>query len=416
MTARKPLTLAAIRAMTPGQVLWDHVVTGLHVRRRATITTFDLYYRTRKGVRRWYRLNEWPTLTLELARDTARALLAQVAEGRDPAAEKSDWKAAPTIADLCAEWEKRKAPPVKKPRSFREDQYNFKNHILPRLGKRHVADVTSADVKAAVDAIARERGPVAARNVRTLLSGLFRLASHSELNWRAANANPVKDVPAPKSVKRRAHIGRDQFAALNDALEGLRGQWPAHVACIWVALYCGTRITELATARHAHRHGSKLILSEHKTDSTGDDRVIQLSAPAVAELDALPQYANGFIFGELGAMNADGKDSARRSVHYVFDLARTRAGLSDIRPQDLRRTFASLALSRGVSLSQVGELFSHGSTQTTKGYAWLFDDAAQETANSVGVAIRDLAKGSKPALKLPAALRLAKVRKRGASA
>lgn len=391
MTTRKPLTLPAIRYMQPGATLWDHVVTGLHVRRRSEATTFGLYYKAHSGARRVLKLGNWPQLTLELARDAARDLLRQVATGADPAQRKQDARAAPTVADLAAEWLRRKVPPVKKPRSYKEDQYNLSNHVLPRFGQAKVADVTSQDVATAIAAIERQSGPTAARNVRTLLSGLFTLAAHSELGWRERNRNPVVDVPRPKSGKRKVHIAADQFGALAAEFENLRRGWPEHIACIWVALYCGTRITELATAKASQLHGSQLILSDHKTDATGNERVIRLPALARAELDRLPIHPNGYLFGALGAMNEGNKDGARRSVHYVFDLARTAAGCPEIRPQDLRRTFASVAKSRGVSLSQIGELFGHGSTQTTLRYAWLFDDAAQQTADDVSEAIRQLA-------------------------
>ena len=55
--------------------------------------------------------------------------------------------------------------------------------------------------------------------------------------------------------------------------------------------------------------------------------------------------------------------------------------------RDFRRTFISTALSRGASLDQIGELMSHGSTDTTKGYANLIDgsaaDLAQRTADAI---------------------------------
>lgn len=385
---KPPLTLAAIRAMQPGDTLWDHVVTGLHVRRRGDKTTFCLYYKSHAGDRRTPKLGNWPQLTLEIARDAARGLLAKVAVGEDPSGARQEARAAPTVAELADEWATRMAPPVKKPRSHKEDLYNLKNHVLPRLGKLRVRDVMTADIREAVTSIAAERGPSAARAVRMLLSGMFRLAERHELGWRPRNTNPVADVPAPATAKRKVHIRADEFERLADALEALRRGWPEHVACIWVALYCGTRITELATARASQLHGSQLILDEHKTDATGNERVIRLSSPAREELERLPVAANGFLFGQLGAMG----EGARRSLHYVFDMARTAAGCEHIRLQDLRRTFASVAKSRNIGLSQIGELFGHTNTQTTDRYAWLYDDAAQAAADAVAGEIRALAK------------------------
>lgn len=389
MASKPPLTLAAIRAMQPGDTLWCHVVTGLHIRLLATKATWSLYYRAHSGARRVLRIGSWPQLPLEAAREVARETLKRVALGEDPAGLKQQMRNAPTMADLADEWRKRKAPPVKKPRSFEEDVRNLRLHVVPRLGKLRVADVSAEDLAPHIAQIERKSGPSAARAVRALVSGMLTLAETDALKWRPKRSNPVSEVPLPRTQKRRVHIRPEQFAALARELEALRPRYPEHVACIWCALLCGTRITELATAKRAWIHGGLLILDEHKTSYTGNERVIRLTKPALAEIDKLPVHPNGYIFGEVGAFGGH----ARRSIWRVFDLARTAAKCPEIRPQDMRRTFASAAKSKGVSLDQIGELFSHRSTQTTALYAWLFDDAAEDTANEVAALIKSYAAG-----------------------
>lgn len=418
MTDKPKMSVAALKALPVDAKLWCHVVKGLHAHRRAGATSWVVTYLPHSGKRRWLRLGDYPTLTIELARDAAREILTRVAKGDDPAADRHELRQSPTVDDLWAEWLKRKAP-GKKARSNKEDAYNYANHIGPRIGKSRVRDITSTKVAEEIarleagwlepcenGAEIRRGGATAARNVRTLLSGLFRLAEHGELKWREPNTNPVRDVPAPRSGKRRTHITREQFAKLDEALEAQRSQWPWHVGCIWVALYCGTRITELATAKKVALIGSAIHLDEHKTDATGDARVIRLSPPALEELAKLPGGASPYLFGPLGAMNDGGKDSARRSVHYVFDQVRQAAGIPDVRPQDLRRTFASVATNNGASLTQTGQLFGHKSPSTTDRYAWLFDTKAQELASSVGSAIKSYAGG-----KTRSGLRFTRIRK-----
>lgn len=387
------LTLAAIRAMQQGEALYCHVVTGLRVRRRASKTTFDLVYVAKNGKRRAYKLGNWPQITLELARDAAREVLRQVAIGSDPSGERRDARGAPTIADLAAEWERRKAPPVKKPRSFKEDQYNLKNHVLPRLGKCYVCEVTNTRINQELQQIELASGTSAARHVRILLSGLFRLAEHDDLKWRYRNTNPVRDTMTFRARKRRVHIQPHQLKAVAAALEHLRPDYPYHVGAIWISLYCGTRITELVTAKRRDVTNGRLVLDVHKTDATGEPRTIYINSPALRELERLPinGRAADYLFGELGRMG----DGARRSVHYVWDKARDAAGCPEIRPQDFRRTFASMAKSAGKTLDQIGELLSHGDTDTTRLYAWLTDDAAAETSEAIAQQITRLAEGAR---------------------
>jgi site-specific recombinase XerD len=47
----------------------------------------------------------------------------------------------------------------------------------------------------------------------------------------------------------------------------------------------------------------------------------------------------------------------------------------DLRLDDLRRSFASVALSAGVDLHQVSQLLGHKSAQTRRAYAYLVEEA-----------------------------------------
>ena len=51
----------------------------------------------------------------------------------------------------------------------------------------------------------------------------------------------------------------------------------------------------------------------------------------------------------------------------VQDIAR-RAGLGEIRPHDLRRTYAKLARSGGAPLEQISQTLGHASLKTTERY------------------------------------------------
>lgn len=60
-----------------------------------------------------------------------------------------------------------------------------------------------------------------------------------------------------------------------------------------------------------------------------------------------------------------------------------KAGLNDVRIHDLRHSFASVALKQGYTLSQIGALLGHSSTQTTQRYAHLDDKIKREAMNSI---------------------------------
>ena len=66
-----------------------------------------------------------------------------------------------------------------------------------------------------------------------------------------------------------------------------------------------------------------------------------------------------------------------------------RAGLPDLRLHDLRHSFASFLVNRGVSLYVVQGLLGHGNTRYTQRYAHLTADTLRDAAEAAGSAIAD---------------------------
>jgi hypothetical protein len=72
--------------------------------------------------------------------------------------------------------------------------------------------------------------------------------------------------------------------------------------------------------------------------------------------------------------------------------------LPDVRLHDLRHSFASLAIGRGVSLPMIGKLLGHRRVTTTQRYAHLARDAAATVNDELGGAMQAaIEKGRAPA-------------------
>jgi len=66
------------------------------------------------------------------------------------------------------------------------------------------------------------------------------------------------------------------------------------------------------------------------------------------------------------------------------------AGIEDVRIHDLRHSFASFAVSKGMSLAVIGRLLGHTQVQTTARYAHLMAAPMTEAASSVTDVLGDL--------------------------
>jgi integrase len=68
--------------------------------------------------------------------------------------------------------------------------------------------------------------------------------------------------------------------------------------------------------------------------------------------------------------------------------------LPDLRLHDLRHSFASFLVNRGISLYVVQELLGHGHARYTQRYAHLLPDTLHEAAESVGEVVASATQGA----------------------
>ncbi len=373
------LTVQAARELRPGQTLKDHVVTGLQLRARATVKTWHVYYRGKDSLQRRPKLGTFPALSLEAARDAAKAVLARVARGDDPSSEWSALREAPRVADLWDHYWTHHALRRKTPRSREEDARNYRLHVQPYLAAARVADLKRHDIDTRLYAVANTSGDIAANRVRSLLVKMLAMAADPNgLAWLPPGMSPATGAAKRVERARRRKAEPVELERIALALDDLAPSYPWQIAALRVMILCGSRVSELLTARRHELVGNTIVKATHKTMKTGEDRRIVLPRQALDVIAALPAARNGYLFGPLGEHK-----EPRHATRHVWEMVREKAGCPDLRQQDLRRTFASVAKSRGVSLDQIGEIFGHKQTQTTARYAWLYEDSSSAAVQAV---------------------------------
>lgn len=397
------LTYLSARSIKPGEILRDEIVRGLELHGKAESKSWFFYYRAKTGERRRPKIGEFPTLGLDEARAAAKAIAAQVASGNDPSADWQAFRGSPSMAELFDAYIA-DLRAKKKPRYVEECERNWRLHVAPKIGNVKAASLSLADVTPLLDSLARVRwrevplarptlngpktrsvqigGPIAANRVRMLISGVLTYAERSTVNVRPRGSNFIHETAVRREHRRRRHVTRAEFPRIWEALEAIEADYPLEVAALWATLYSGTRVSELLACRRSWLNGSTIFRPDHKTEGkTGGDRIIGLPRQAL-ELINRAGAKGPMLFGSID----------RWQVGKAWDKVRTAAGCRDIQPRDLRRTFASVAATTGLSLDDVAHMLGHaGDTRVTAGYAYLFDEDKAKMVQDVADAMDRMA-------------------------
>lgn len=395
------LTPAAARDLQPGGILWDDQVKGLHLRAWAGSKTFALRYTARNGVKRRLKVGSYPTLTVDAARRVGKELAERIARGEDPGGEWKTARETPTVNALCDKYLEEWAAKRLADNSFEQHRQLIDAQIRPGFGTRRVTEITSVDVDRFLervfkrDFVEAKGGPKTshwtAHHTKKLLAKLFKRVN--KFFGIQLPQNPMEDTKAYGRIKRKRHATKEEMAKLAQAFEKLAELHPRRAALFWCLFLTGGRVDEIRLLQ-----GRKLIekevggekrlfirLTEHKTVRHIGEKDVAVPAQAAKILASLPPVKpNEPIFGPI----------SKRRLQAVWAAVRDPIA-PGLKLLDARRTFASFALSAGLSLEIVGEMLGHTDTETTKGYAYLLDELKHNAAEQTAAAIMNAAGGGK---------------------
>lgn len=360
--------------------LWDDELPGFGLRlygsgRRVFFVQFRLG--GRGAPQRRLKLGIYGIVTPAQAREWAEQALRLVAEGKDPKALKLEERAAAarTLEAVAAEW-------LADGRGKRRDStlrlYGdlLGRLILPELGKRPVSALTHAEV-ARWHARQREAPFQGNRGLAVLAALMAWCIRRGERP--AALGNPAQGVERFAERSRERFLSEAELAAIGEAIaaEEAKGMNPYAAAALRLLLLTGARRDEVRTLRWdaVDLARAQLRIAESKTGQ----KSIALAPAAVQLLAELPTIA-----GSPYVFPGSSPKHPLSNLNRPWDAVREAAGLADVRLHDVRHSFASLGLARGVSLPMLGRLLGHSRVATTERYAHLAKDAVTRAAEDVG--------------------------------
>lgn len=368
------------------RIEWDDRVKGLGLRITAKgVKAFILDYRVHGSKRRMTLGRAGDAgISLEAARENARAAKDMVSKGRDPLQELQDIRSLPTVTEALAKFDvdhlQHKAALGKiSDSTIGAYRRQIERIIKPKLGKQRVENVTKNDVEEMVS----DLKPIMRNRVLALTSSFFRRCEDWQL--RPQNSNPARGIERATEEARDRTFSADELARLSDALEDVN-EWCA--LAIRLAALTGLRIGEVRTIRwdNVDLESGALILPKTKTGR----RVHTLPRSAVDLLNNAKRVGQYVIAGR----DAD-KPMHDRTVSKAFEKACEAAGIEGATLHDLRRTAMTLAAGTGANSHLLRDMVGHKTTAMADRYVRQAGEPVIELREAVASTVADYMAGGR---------------------
>jgi integrase len=355
---KKRIDLMVCPATSNRAYFYDAKVRGLALAVTPRGKKVFVLYRKVAGRPERIALGAYPDLTIEQARGKAEALNSKIAMGENPAVRLRALRDEDTLGDLFAAYAEHHG---KRMKTWAEHERRFRLYLYPwRL--RKLSDIRRLDVVTLHKRIGDSRGPYAANRLVEMLSAMF----NRNREWGWDGQNPASGVRAFTERKRSRFLEGDELTPFFTAL----AQEPNETIrdFILLSLLTGARRRNVESMRWEEIVWERATWIIPATKAKEDQPIdVALSAVAFRILEIRKADSTSeWVFpgnGRTGHL-VEAKATWTRVVK--------RAGLTDLRLHDLRRTLGSWEAATGASLAIIGKTLGHqDGSPATKVYARL---------------------------------------------
>lgn len=183
-----------------------------------------------------------------------------------------------------------------------------------------------------------------------------------------ARAIDIKRIRGERTAKGRA-IDAPEISRLIAASDPTTALGVRNAAIVAIGFGCGLRRAELVglNVGHVLERGEALRI----LGKGNKERIVYLPDAAQAYLATWLErrgYQEGPLFCAISRAGVVPRRLTEQTIYDVLQSLAAKARIAHISPHDLRRTFVSALLDKGVPLSTVSAMAGHSSISTTAGY------------------------------------------------
>lgn len=326
--------------------------------------SFHLRYKDAYGRLRQMRIGPYPDISFEKAKREAVKLRSRVVVGENPLEEKQTKRLVPTVQELSVRY----LDYVRTyKRSHANDARALRLHILPKFGRMRLDEMEPEAIAAWFRKKVEDGlSPASVNFLHVVLGYMFKLAGQ----WKipGAEVNPLGTIPHFEANNARdRYLTAAETERVKAAIEASPNRQLRFI--VPLLLLTGARKRELLDAKWEH-----FDLEQRRWrvphSKGGKARYIPLSQSALDVLAQVPRWDDCSFVVPNPQTKKPYKD-----IFYVWNKARTEAGVPDVRIHDLRHTFASNAVSNGQSLYVVGQILGHARVTTSQRYSHLSQES-----------------------------------------
>ncbi|MCL4485639.1 MAG: site-specific integrase [Nitrospirae bacterium] len=301
-----------------------------------------------------FKIGVWPDLNVAQVREKAKKMRADLAQGKNPKAEK---KEGITLGEFFPVYMERHGSEKK---SASKDRSHFER-LLKSWQNYRLVDITRTKVESLHKTLGKET-PVQANRVLALLSTLFSKA----IIWGYHKGeNPCRGVKKFREVSRDRFLSGEELARFFEALDLTEN--PAFKDFILLSLFTGARKSNVLSMRWKDIDFERNVWKiPGELSKNGDPMQVPLGSD-VLEILKRRRAETSSVF----VLPGPGEKGHYMEPKRAWGTLLKRAKLEDLRIHDLRRSMGSWMTIGGTSLPIVGKALEHKTSKATSIYARL---------------------------------------------